>query len=38
VKFNNELYHFYGSYLNEEHAKLFEKDAEQSAFSEKKAE
>lgn len=35
VKFNNELYHFYGSYLNEEHAKLFGKDAEQSAFSEK---
>ncbi|WP_213190459.1 UvrD-helicase domain-containing protein [Cloacibacterium caeni] len=33
VKFNNELYHFYGSYLNEEHAKLFGKDAEQSAFS-----
>ena len=26
---------FYGSYLNEEHAKLFGKDAEQSAFSEK---
>jgi ATP-dependent exoDNAse (exonuclease V) beta subunit len=38
VKFNNELYHFYGSYLNEEHAKLFGKDAEQSAFSEKKEE
>lgn len=33
VKFNNELYHFYGNYLNEEHAKLFGKDAEQSAFS-----
>lgn len=33
VKFNNELYHFYGSYLNEEHAKLFGKDAEQTAFS-----
>lgn len=35
VKFNNELYNFYGRHLNEEHAKLFGKDAEQSAFSNK---